>query len=302
MDETIVTTIKSMTESEALDPYLMIISGANIGKLFNLNANEFIAGRLQDCQIWIEDTTISRKHFRILRNSNNECTIIDLDSTNGTYINNKRVTSAVLKGGDKIQISKDTIILFDYFDESRRISEQRRYEMGVKDPVTNTYNKSYFLQRITEEFSFCQRQNLPLSVIMFDIDHFKLINDTYGHLAGDQCLQEVCELIAKVIRQDDVFCRYGGEEFVIIMRNTEGQAAVNLAERVRQKIETTPVFFDGQNIRVTVSSGVATAQNENYRDYMAFMADADRHLYRSKGSGRNRVSGVCAPNLPVQQT
>jgi len=172
----------------------------------------------------------------------------------------------------------------------------------VKDPVTNTYNKSYFLQRITEEFSFCQRQNLPLSVIMFDIDHFKLINDTYGHLAGDQCLQEVCELISKVIRQDDVFCRYGGEEFVIIMRNTEGQAAVNLAERVRQKIETTPVFFDGQNIRVTVSSGVATAQNENYRDYMAFMADADRHLYRSKGSGRNRVSGACAPNLPIQQT
>jgi diguanylate cyclase (GGDEF)-like protein len=302
MDETIVTNIKSLAESEILDPYLMIISGANIGKLFNLNADEFIAGRLQDCQIWIEDTTISRKHFRILRNSNNECTIIDLDSTNGTYINNKRVTSAVLKGGDKIQISKDTIILFDYFDESRRISEQRRYEMGVKDPVTNTYNKSYFLQRITEEFSFCQRQNLPLSVIMFDIDHFKLINDTYGHLAGDQCLQEVCELISKVIRQDDVFCRYGGEEFVIIMRNTEGQAAVNLAERVRQKIETTPVFFDGQNIRVTVSSGVATAQNENYRDYMAFMADADRHLYRSKGSGRNRVSGACAPNLPIQQT
>lgn len=296
MDETIVTNIKSLPEDDTLEPYLMIISGPNLGKLYNLEGDELVAGRSQECQIWIEDSGISRRHFRILR-KDGVCTIIDLDSTNGTYVNNKRITSASLVKGDKIQISKDTIIQFDFFDETRRISEQRRYEMGVKDPATNTYNKSYFLQRFNEEFSFASRQGLPLSLLMFDIDHFKLINDTYGHLAGDQVLQEVCEMIAAMIRQDDVFCRYGGEEFVIIMRNTICQDAVNLAERIRIKVASTPVTFDGQSIKVTVSLGVASLDQQNYRDYIALVADADRYLYRSKGSGRNRVTAACEPNL-----
>ena len=295
MDETIVTPIDKVDVQDAREPYLIIISGHHVGKLFHLDSDEMVAGRTPDCGIWIEDNAISRKHFRIQR-TGGTFIIEDLNSTNGTYINNRRVASAILKSGDKIQISKDTIIQFDYFDENRRVSEQKRYEMGVKDPVTATFNKSYFLQHIADEFSYSLRQNMPLSVLIFDIDHFKIINDTHGHLAGDQVLQEICQTVADIIREEDVFCRYGGEEFVIIMRNTPCQPAVNLAERIRCKIESTPmILMDDKEIKVTISLGVSTNIDKSFRDYVALLAEADRYLYQSKGAGRNRVSAACKP-------
>lgn len=295
IDETIVTSIDNLERKGEREPYLIIIGGHHVGKLYHLEMGEMVAGRSPECDIWIEDNMISRKHFTI-RRDDKEMTIKDLKSTNGTYLNNKRITTATLNAGDKIQISKETIIQFDYFDENRRVSEKKRYEMGVKDPVTNTFNKSYFLQRISDEFSYSFRQNIALSLIMFDIDHFKLINDNHGHLAGDQVLQEICSLVAATIREEDVFCRYGGEEFVIIMRNTLCQDAVNLAERLRKKIEATPMsLVDQQNIRVTISLGVATLVDKNFRDYVGLIAEADRFLYKSKGNGRNCVSAVCKP-------
>jgi diguanylate cyclase (GGDEF)-like protein len=297
MDETVVTTIKSINNNEGREPYLIVIGGQHIGKLYQLDKDELVAGRSADCDIWIEDTAISRKHFRILK-SDATCTIEDLNSTNGTYVNTRRVQTAILKAGDKIQISTDTIVEFNYLDENRRVTEQKRYEMGVKDAVTGAYNKSYFLQRIADEFSFSQRQNLPLSIIMIDIDHFKLINDSYGHLAGDQVLQEVCKTVADMIREEDVFCRYGGEEFVIIMRNTACQAAVNLAERIRLKIQDSAIeSLDNQQIKVTISAGVSTNVDKKYRDYVGLIAEADKYLYQAKGSGRNRITAICKPEV-----
>ena len=296
MDETIVTSIQNLAEDSNKEPYLIVVAGTNIGKLYNLSADELVAGRSPDSSIWIEDNTISRKHFKI-KKQGASCQIQDLNSTNGTFVNNRRITTSTLSAGDKIQISKDTIIQFDYFDENRKISEQKRYEMGVKDPVTNTFNKSYFLQRISDEFSFSSRQNLPLSILMFDIDYFKLINDKHGHLAGDKVLQELCAAVAKMIRNDDVFCRYGGEEFVIIMRNTACQPAVNLAERIRKKIEECEILYEGNMIKATISIGVATSIDRNFRDYVALIAESDKYLYKSKGFGRNRVTAVCIPEI-----
>lgn len=297
MDETIVTSIKNLNLEDTREPYLIIISGQQIGKLYPLDKNELIAGRSPDCHIWIEDNAISRKHFRILI-QDGKCVIEDLNSTNGTFVNNRRVQAQALGAGDKIQISTTTIIQFDYLDESRRVSEQKRYEMGVKDAVTGAYNKSYFLQRIADEFSFSHRQNQPMSIIIIDIDHFKLINDTYGHLVGDQVLQEMSSNVASMIREEDVFCRYGGEEFVIIMRNTSCQHAVNLADRIRQKIGDTPIeSLDNKTIKVTISCGVATQIDHKYPDYVALIAEADKYLYQAKGSGRNRVMAACKPEV-----
>lgn len=295
-DETIVQRIQDLEIDTNTEPYLIVIAGTNIGKLYDLKGKDFIAGRSPDNTIWIEDNTISRKHFRIT-NENGLYTIIDLNSTNGTFINNKRVSTTTLRPGDKIRISKDTIMQFDYYDEQRKVNELKRYEMGVMDPVTNTYNKTYLLQRIKEEFSFSRRQKLPLSVVMFDVDHFKVINDTYGHLAGDQVLQEISARVMAMIRKDDVFCRYGGEEFLLIMRNTDNQAAVNLAERIRRLVEESPADFDGQKIKITVSLGVATL-TDKIRDYVALIAESDKYLFKSKGSGRNCVSALNPPNLP----
>jgi diguanylate cyclase (GGDEF)-like protein len=296
-DETIISSLDDLQkQTTSADPYLIIIAGTNIGKLYHLSASELVAGRSPECDIWIEDSTISRKHFQI-RKVDSAYTIQDLKSTNGTFVNNKRIISTTLKAGDKIQVSKDTIIQFDFFDEDRKISEQKRYEMGVRDAVTGIFNKSYFVQRISDEFSFSLRQNLPLSLLLFDIDYFKTINDTYGHLAGDKILQDLCQVVSGTIRTDDVFCRYGGEEFIIIMRNTACQPAVNLAERIRRKVEQTPFMYDDENIKVTISVGVATSHNKNFRDYISLIADTDKFLYQSKAGGRNRVSAVCLPQV-----
>ncbi len=294
LDQTVISSIDAVKESERGEPYFVILAGAHIGRLYNLSLGEHIGGRSPDCQLWIEDNTISRKHFKVLVDEK-QCRIFDMNSTNGTYVNSKRIETCTLQPGDKIQISRDTIIQFDYFDEDRKISEQKRYEMGVKDPVTNSFNKSYFLQRISDEFSFSYRQNQPLSLLIFDIDYFKMINDNYGHLAGDKVLQDISLLVQNTIRLDDVFCRYGGEEFVIIMRNTDCQSAVNLGERLRKAIQNTPVFYDDMTIHVTVSMGVATLKDKNFRDFVALTAEADRLLYKSKGAGRNCLSAPCQP-------
>jgi len=295
IDETIVTSIGDLeTKDENREPCLIIIGGQHIGQFYHLNSDELIGGRSPNCEIWIEDNMISRKHFRIQK-QDNKFMIEDLKSTNGTYVNNKRVKTCVLNAGDKIQISKETIIQFDFFDKNRRLSEQKRYEMGVRDAVTGTFNKSYFLQRLVDEFSYASRRNIPLSLMMFDIDHFKLINDSHGHLVGDQVLKEICERIAKTIREEDVFCRYGGEEFVIIMRNTDCQNAVNLAERIRKLIAAKPIVSDQDAIPVTISLGVSTQVDGVFRDYVALLNEADRYLYKSKGAGRNCVSAVCQP-------
>lgn len=297
LDETIVSSIKNLNLKDTEAPCFLIIAGQHIGKLFPLDKTKpTTVGRSVDCEIWIEDNTISRQHFQI-EFTPEGLKITDLKSTNGTFVNNKRIDSTVLSPGDKIQISRDTIIQFDYLDEDKRLSEQKRYEMGVKDPFTGAYNKSYFLQRINDEFSFSFRQNQPLSLVLFDIDHFKLINDTHGHLAGDQILQEVSQLVFSSIRQDDVFCRYGGEEFVIVMRNTPCQAAVNLAERLRLKIAGHEFQYENEKISVTISAGVSTLLEKNFRDYVAMIAEADRYLYKSKGSGRNQINAACKPQI-----
>lgn len=300
MDETIVAKIDDLDLGDDKSPALLILRGKMTGTFFDLNAEELVAGRSQECDIWIEDNTISRKHFKIKmikKNGETEFYVQDLGSTNGTFVNSTRVEYAKLTNGDKIQISKDTIIQFDWFDRDQRLSNERLYEMGTKDPVTESYNKSFFLQRISDEFSFAQRQNSPLSILIFDIDFFKVINDTYGHLAGDKALQVISIEVQKMIRSEDIFCRYGGEEFVIIMRNTNCQAAVNLAERIRLKIESVRIPYEDKEIKCTISLGVSTLENKNFRDYPALIAEADKFLYQSKGNGRNRVSAVCIPKL-----
>ncbi|MBI4412112.1 MAG: diguanylate cyclase [Deltaproteobacteria bacterium] len=275
-------------------PHLTFLLGPRMGELRALDKEEITVGRTPDCELWIEDPTISRRHFKI-EVKNNRARVIDLGSTNGTYINGMKIEAQVLNDGDKIQISKDTILEFNYLDETRQMSEKKRYEMGVIDPVTSTYNKRYLLERLREEFSFSRRKGSDLSIIMFDIDHFKKINDTFGHLAGDLCLQKICQIVSKMIRTDDIFARYGGEEFVILMRDANCQSAVNLADRIRKAVAATRIDYEGKPIGVTISCGIA-AINDKHADAQALVASADRFLYLSKEGGRNRVSGECVPD------
>ena len=289
MDETIIASLDDLDRKpDEKDPYLIIVAGTHIGKIYGIEEGEIISGRSPDCDIWIEDNTISRKHFRI-RRGEGECVVQDLNSTNGTFINNKRIKKPTkLQGGDKIQISKDTIIQFDYFDENRKISEKKRYDLGVRDPTTNAYNKSYFLQRISDEFSFGNRQKLPLSVLMIDIDFFKQINDTYGHLYGDYVLKDVAKILKESVRNIDICARYGGEEFAIVLVNTDIENARPVAERIIEKIADYHFNNEGIEEHMTISAGMSEYP-KNSKDGKALIAHADLAMYEVKKNGGNGV-------------
>lgn len=295
-DETIVARIDSLKDESEKKPYLTFIKGNRLGQIHPLPAKgEVVVGRSPDADLWIEDSAISRRHFK-MNILENRVYIEDLGSTNGTYINGARVTTRELSDGDKIQISKNTILELAYLDDSQSLSEKKRYEMGVMDPVTNIYNKRCFLDRINDEFAFALRKKRDLSLVMFDLDHFKSINDTYGHLAGDLVLQKVAGEISKTLRTDDLFARYGGEEFVILMRDASLKNAWNLAERIRKLVENLEISHDAQTFKVSISCGVAGLDETRMKDPNALVEEADRYLYQSKNQGRNRVSGPSPTN------
>jgi diguanylate cyclase (GGDEF)-like protein len=159
----------------------------------------------------------------------------------------------------------------------------------MRDPLTDLYNRRFFDQRLREEYAFASRHQRPLSVILLDLDHFKLVNDSHGHPAGDEVLRNVARLIKRCVRQEDVACRLGGEEFGVIVRIDGREGARAVAERMRKRIEETPVHFGGVLIPITASAGIATAAPPHMHESpTALLAAADRALYRAKDDGRNR--------------
>jgi len=286
-EDTIVTNIKNLDSTDLKKPYLTFIKGPLLGQIHEITEEPTCVGRSSECNLWIEDSAISRKHFRVTV-ANGEIEIEDLKSTNGTYVNGDRITKSLLYDGDKIQISQDILMEVTYLDNSRVQSERVRYEMGVKDPGTGIYNKRYFLDRIQEEFAFAKRGHKGLAMVIFDLDHFKVINDTYGHLAGDLVLQKISAVVMQIVREGDLFARFGGEEFVVLMRDAHIKNALDLAERIRSKIENTEIIHDGQKIKVTISCGISEIE-DHHKDYLDLIAMADQHLYRAKKQGRNRT-------------
>ncbi|GAB4538814.1 MAG: hypothetical protein Fur002_02920 [Anaerolineales bacterium] len=170
--------------------------------------------------------------------------------------------------------------------ENARVFEETQNQ-AITDPLTGAYNRRGMLQMGEFELARARRANRPLSVLMFDIDHFKRVNDRYGHLAGDQVLRGLAEVCRQRSRSIDVLCRYGGEEFVILLPGTPLEAAKNFAERLRQNVERAPLATDEGPLRVTISLGVAQLKDNN--DLKTLIEYADRALYAAKRGGRNRV-------------
>lgn len=159
--------------------------------------------------------------------------------------------------------------------------------MATTDPLTGLYNRSVFKKELTKEIMKASRFGVPLSLLVADLDHFKNINDTYGHLAGDETLRQIAVMIGESIRKVDIACRYGGEEFTIILPMTDAQDALAIAERLRQNVEQSKIRFENLSIQITISIGVAVYQGESADD---FFKKADEAAYQSKTRGRNRVS------------
>jgi two-component system cell cycle response regulator len=274
--------------------YLIVISAkspAPIGKMHKLERAETVLGRSTDADIQVEDDGISRKHVKLVLAASGQYELVDLGSTNGTFVNGNKVSSVPLRDGDKIQLGTNTVIKFSLQDELEEQYQRSIYESAVRDGLTRIYNKKYFLDTLRKEFAYCVRHRVPLSLVLLDIDHFKKINDTYGHPAGDFILQRVAQRITDTVRTEDVFARYGGEEFALMLRESTEEQSLVCAERCRKAVDSADFSFAGTPIKVTISLGVAVLGDSDFTQAEELISLADKYLYRAKRAGRNRVDG-----------
>lgn len=275
---------------------LVQYSGAKLGKRYPLTETQNVVGRSPTVQVIINEASVSRQHARFLLVGDG-VTVEDMGSSNGTFVNDVRAEgAALLKDGDIVRLG--TVLLkFFAHDNVDSIMHDKIYRMATIDAGTQIFNKQYLLDALESEFKFSKTYARELSIIIYDLDHFKPVNDTYGHNAGDFVLRESAALVKAAVRKDDILGRFGGEEFVIILPNTEAKTATELAERIRQKHEahTFPIEYeDGASKkriahRQTISMGVAQlkASIPTTKDLLEV---ADKKLYTSKQSGRNRVT------------
>jgi two-component system cell cycle response regulator len=266
---------------------LVVLAGSNVGEMYNLQGT-LVLGRGRDADIRVQGDGISRQHAR-MKVGPEAVEFEDLGSTNGSFVNGERVARCALQDGDKIQLGSATILKFTYQDEIDEDFQRQMFESASRDALTQVYNKRFFLERLHSEFAFSIRHNALLSLIIFDIDHFKAINDTYGHLAGDYVLATLAKTVVPMIRSEDVFARYGGEEFVIMSRSTDPPSAGVVSERVRQHVEKYAFEYEAKRIPVTVSLGLAGMPHREIKAPEDLLARADKALYEAKRAGRNRL-------------
>ncbi len=289
-DETVVTVINKSEESGTgrakKDACLVVIYGAELGRKYTIAGVELTIGRATSNDICVSQDSVSRTHAT-LGVDETGVRIRDNESTNGTYVNDHKIHETWLKDGDLIKVGR-SIFKFLTGDNIESSYHEEIYRLSTVDGLTEIFNKRYFLETIDRELSRARRYDRPLALLMFDIDHFKVCNDTYGHRAGDYVLREIASIVRDRARKVDVLARYGGEEFSLILPEVETKGAAIFGEKIRSMIEQARFVFEGHHIPITISVGVAelTPSIANADD---LIGAADANLYKAKNGGRNRV-------------
>jgi diguanylate cyclase (GGDEF)-like protein len=275
---------------------LIVYSGNETGKRYVLDGPHMSIGRLADTAVFIDNPSVSRRHAEI-ETSGEVVVIRDLGSSNGTHVNETRISAPVpLKHGDLIRLGK--VILKFYEHESVDVLlHDRIYRMATVDSGTEIFNRQYLTDFLNGEFKLAKLTGRPLSVIYYDLDFFKSVNDRFGHGGGDLVLKETARVAKAVLRKDDLLGRLGGEEFVVVLPNTVAAGAVDLAERIRLAMEAHQFTLPAdparghpeQVHRQTVSLGVAELI-PSMLEARQLLDAADRALYQAKQSGRNRLA------------
>jgi diguanylate cyclase (GGDEF)-like protein len=282
-------------------PYLQVLTGVNAGQMFHLTGLETVIGRDdKTCQIVLEDKGVSRNHCRLVR-SGEEITIIDMGSTNGTLVGDETVSRQVLLEGQQVSIGA-AVLRFGTTDPKALEVTSRLFRGATRDGLTGVLNRAYLMDRLDHEMTDCLQNDWDLAFVLFDVDHFKKVNDTYGHPAGEEVLRRAGKILRETARRQDILGRYGGEEFCIVMPQQDLEGGLRAANRVREAFEKAtmevPVTEGKASISVTISGGVSTLIQ--YKDAEALVKAADEALYRAKQGGRNRIEG--APVDPKPET
>jgi diguanylate cyclase (GGDEF)-like protein len=273
----------------------MVLVGTQMGAAFALNPQATLIGRNPRAHVALDDDGISRNQARIIHREG-LYELEDMDSTNGTYLDGQRVEGRVpLRDGSRIQIGK-TVLRFALQDALEWEVSKRVYEASVRDGLTGAFNRRYFEERLISEFAFAVRHGTALCVLLTDIDHFKRVNDRWGHPAGDHVLRCIGSELRTTARVEDVVARFGGEEFAILARGIDPTGAHAFAERLRVVLERAEIEWEGQRIAVTASVGLAhNHAGAAASDPQRLVAAADKALYAAKAGGRNRVEVARSP-------
>lgn len=272
-------------------PYLVVLAGESVGRVIRLHpGNNMVAGRSRSCEIFIDCSNISRRHASFELDPEGQTTVVDLGSTNGTLVNGKKSDRALLHDGDRVCFG-NVILRYSQKDGLEFDFQKKLYDKATKDVLTGAFNKRYFMEALNKEFSFHSRRRAPLSLIMMDLDDFKKINDTYGHVNGDIVLKSLASELLQSLRREDLLARFGGEEFVAIFRDTHHDEALSIANKLMELIKGLNFETLDASFGIGITMGIATFYEDNYTSPDDLLMAADRNLYVGKKEGKGRIVG-----------
>lgn len=264
-----------------------------VGGMLLIESDKLVIGRESGCDLILPDNSVSRQHATIRRTPDG-FEIVDLESTNGTFVGGQQVSRSQLKSGDTIRLGS---FLFKFLSAGSVESQYHEtvYSALTRDALTGTMNKRYLLETLSRAIATSLRQKQPVTIVMIDIDHFKGVNDTYGHLVGDEVLREFGQRINQACREDDLLARYGGEEFCMLLSATDAAEAFEVADRCREAVCFRPFETAAGPLDISASFGFAVLDPSRGETGLELINRADEKLYEAKRSGRNRVCGDGAP-------
>jgi diguanylate cyclase (GGDEF)-like protein len=269
---------------------LAVLSGLDAGRILMLEGGPLVIGSAAGVDLRVDDAEVSRRHAHVLRALDGTFFIEDLGSTNGTFVGGRRVERAPLASGDLVQIGPSLSLRFAVMSEADASVRRQLYESAVHDPLTRILNRRHLMSHLPREVERAARMGEPLALLMFDLDRFKHLNDTWGHVAGDQVLCAVVEQVARHVREQDLFARFGGDEFVVLLPAATLASGAALAERLRHEVASMRVTISGVAVSITVSIGIASVREIGPTDPPErLLTLADARLYSAKAQGRNRV-------------
>ena len=287
------------TGRPALEANVILIAhpeNARLGTRYRLVSGSTLEiGRADNVEISLPEVrSISRSHAR-LRYQGRKVTVEDAGSTNGTFVNDQRVDGpTLLRSGDRFQVGS---VHFKFLHEQdvEHAYHEAIYQMVMRDGLTEALNQRKFHEELAREYARAERHDRPLTLVLFDLDSFKDVNDTHGHLCGDMVLKQVAASVREHIRSEQVFARLGGDEFAVLCPETQLEGGQALAEKLRDRLAELSFSREGAIFSVTCSFGLAERDSSMTSDQTLFEA-ADRALYVAKGAGRDRV--VAQPRAP----
>jgi diguanylate cyclase (GGDEF)-like protein len=297
-DETL-TSPPSGERAVARPPYLLVLSGPQFGEIFDLPpGQELLIGSDPSAAVHLRDDDVSRRHATIAAGPDT-ARLADAGSANGTWIGGARVRDALLHDGTRFHLGAHVTLKFVHSDAPEAEDQRRLAQCAVREPLTGLHNRRHFLERLDAELAAAQRHGRPLCLILVDVDHLRRLNEGSGRLAGDAALKVVGGALQVAVRKEDVLARFGGDEFVVLARETPLTGGRALGERIRRAVERARCEWGGRELAVTVSVGVTVgtglAQFEAGRTVRQLLDAAERALHRAKQGGRNGV--VAAPAL-----